>query len=68
MASKNLEIARNWLSSELDSFLGTPSKKGKTGKTEGKASRFSLLHIGGEACATFEAIYLSNKINPKYAL
>lgn len=37
----------------------------KTGKTEGKANRFSLLHIGGEACATFEAIYLNNKINPK---
>jgi hypothetical protein len=37
----------------------------KTGKTEGKASRFSLLHIGGEACATLEAIYLNNRINPK---
>lgn len=36
----------------------------KTGKTEGKVKRFSLLHIGGEACATFEAIYLSNKVNP----
>jgi hypothetical protein len=23
------------------------------------------MHIGGEACATFEAIYLSNKVNPK---
>ncbi|GAP68287.1 hypothetical protein BA6E_102287 [Bacteroidales bacterium 6E] len=29
-----------------------------------KPKRFSLLHIGGEACATFEAIYLSNMINP----
>lgn len=37
----------------------------KTGKTKGKISRFSLLHIGEEACATFEAIYVSNKINPK---
>ena len=36
----------------------------KTGKTQGKAKRFSLLHIGGEACATFEAIYIQNKINP----
>ena len=36
----------------------------KTGKIEGKVERFSLLHIGAEACATFEAIYLSNKINP----
>jgi hypothetical protein len=37
----------------------------KTENTKGKASRFSLLHIGAEACATFDAIYLSNKINPK---
>ena len=36
----------------------------KTGKTVGKDKRFSLLHVGGEACATFEAIYLNNKINP----
>jgi hypothetical protein len=28
------------------------------------AKRFSLLHIGGEACATFEALYIQNKINP----
>ena len=26
---------------------------------------FLILHIGGEACATFDAIYVSNKINPK---
>jgi hypothetical protein len=26
--------------------------------------RFSLLHIGGEACATFDAFYVNNKINP----
>jgi hypothetical protein len=26
--------------------------------------RFSLLHLGGEACATFEALYAQNKINP----
>jgi len=37
---------------------------GKTGETKGKSERFSLLHVGGEACATFEAIYLSNKMNP----
>jgi hypothetical protein len=36
----------------------------KTGKTHGKAQRFSILHIGGEACATFEALYIQNKINP----
>jgi hypothetical protein len=29
-----------------------------------KPRRFSLLHIGGEACATFEALYYNNKINP----
>ena len=43
MASKNPEIARNRLSSELDSFLGTPSKKGKTGKTEGEIEGFSVI-------------------------
>jgi hypothetical protein len=36
----------------------------KTGLTKGKVKRFSLLHIGGEACATFEVIYTGNKINP----
>lgn len=30
-----------------------------------KATKFSILHIGGEACATFEATYLTNGINPK---
>ena len=42
MASKNPEIARNRLSSEFDSFLGTPSKKGKAGKTEGENEGFSV--------------------------
>jgi hypothetical protein len=32
--------------------------------TENGSTRFSLLHIGGEACATLEALYLTNKINP----
>jgi hypothetical protein len=36
----------------------------KTGSTSGKTKRFSLLHIGGEACATIEAIYIGNKKNP----
>lgn len=36
-----------------------------TNKTEGKSERFSLLHIGGEGCATFYALYIKNKINPK---
>jgi hypothetical protein len=35
-----------------------------TGSTVDKVVRFSILHIGGEACATFEALYLSNGINP----
>lgn len=26
--------------------------------------QFSLLHIGGEACATFDALYVKNGINP----
>ena len=30
-----------------------------------KAKRFSLLHIGGEACATFDATYLANGFNPR---
>tara|TARA_B110000008_G_scaffold49371_2_gene48240 strand:- start:5337 stop:5486 length:150 start_codon:yes stop_codon:yes gene_type:complete len=42
MAIKNPEIARNRLSSEFDSFLGTPSKKGKTGKTEGENEGFQV--------------------------
>jgi hypothetical protein len=37
----------------------------KTGLTRGKIKRFSLLHIGGEACETLEAIYIGNKINPR---
>ena len=39
-------------------------KSNKTGSIAGKRNRFSLLHIGGEACATFEAVYIGNKINP----
>lgn len=35
-----------------------------TGSTNGKVNRFSLLHVGGEACATFEALYINNRINP----
>lgn len=29
------------------------------------SSKISILHIAGEACATFEATYLTNGINPK---
>lgn len=36
-----------------------------TAITTGKVEKFSLLHIGGEACATFNALYVSNNINPK---
>lgn len=43
MANKNPEIARNRLSSVFDSFLGTPSKKGKTGKTEGENEGFPVV-------------------------
>ena len=31
---------------------------------ENRVPRFSILHIGGEACATFEALYLENRVNP----
>lgn len=33
-------------------------------KKSGKRNRFSILHIGGEACATFDALYVGNGINP----
>lgn len=46
-----------WAVYELDNDL--------TSKTDGKAERFSILHIKGEGCATFEALYFGNKINPK---
>ncbi len=36
----------------------------KTNITKRKAKRFSLLHIGGEACSIFDATYINNKINP----
>lgn len=35
-----------------------------TDRRKDKISRFSLLHIGGEACAALESLYLGNKINP----
>lgn len=31
---------------------------------DSKSDRFSIVHIGGEACTAFNDIYLSNKINP----
>lgn len=45
-----------WAIYQLDDTL--------TNKTDGKIKRFSLLHIGGEACTTFDALYVSNGINP----
>lgn len=53
---ENFEPFALWAVYELDETL--------THKMEGKINRFSLLHIGGEACATFEAIYTNNRINP----
>ena len=35
-----------------------------TNKLTDKTSQFSLLHIGNEACATFEVLYITHKINP----
>lgn len=46
-----------WAIYEIDETL--------TGSTVGKIKKFSLLHIGGEACATFDALYVSNDINPR---
>lgn len=45
-----------WAVYELDSEL--------TQNTSNKVKKFSVLHIGGEACATFDALYISNSINP----
>lgn len=53
---QNLTPFALWAVYELDSSL--------THKTSNKVKRFSLLHIGGEACATFDALYVSNKMNP----
>jgi len=36
------QFSRNRLSSEFFGFLGTPSKKGKAGKTEGENEGFSV--------------------------
>tara|TARA_B110000003_G_C16334507_1_gene412207 strand:+ start:35 stop:193 length:159 start_codon:yes stop_codon:yes gene_type:complete len=36
------QFSRNRLSSEFVSFLGAPSKKGITGKTEGENEGFSV--------------------------
>ena len=33
-------------------------------KKDGKVKKFSLLHVGGEACATFDALYVRYGINP----
>lgn len=46
-----------WAIYEIDETL--------TGNTAGKIKKFSLLHIGGEACATFDALYVNNSINPR---
>lgn len=46
-----------WAIYEIDETL--------TGSISGKIKKFSLLHIGGEACATFDALYVNNDINPK---
>ncbi len=46
-----------WAVYELDANL--------THKIDEKAERFSILHICGEGWATFEALYVKNKINPK---
>jgi hypothetical protein len=45
-----------WAIYELDDSLSN--------KTDGKIKKFSLLHVGGEACATFDALYVNNGINP----
>jgi hypothetical protein len=37
----------------------------KMSSQNGQSKEISIFHIGGEACAIFEALYLRNKINPR---
>jgi len=37
----------------------------KMSSQNGLSEEISIFHIGGEACAVFEALYLRNKINPR---
>jgi hypothetical protein len=37
----------------------------KKSSQNGLSEEISIFHIGGEACAVFEALYLRNKINPR---
>ncbi len=53
---KNFTPFALWAVYELDD--------NSTHKTKDKVKKFSILHIGGEACATFDALYIGNKINP----
>lgn len=46
-----------WAVYELDGTLNS--------KINGKAERFSILHIRGEGWAAFEGLYVENKINPQ---
>ncbi len=39
--------------------------KDRTKFKKGKAKRFSILHLGVEACAIFEELYVNNNINPR---
>ena len=36
----------------------------KLATNQQRVKRFSLLHVGGEACAVFEGLYLGNRVNP----
>ena len=53
---RNLDPFALWAVYELDSEL--------IKKNSEKISRFSILYIGGEACTTFDKLYVYNKINP----
>jgi len=54
---RNFKPFALWAVYQLDTTKYKPG-------TAGRANRFSILHIGGEACATFDALYVGNKINP----
>jgi hypothetical protein len=44
--------------------LHTKFKLGNDGNAGNKVKSFEILHIGGEACAVFDSLYVRNKVNP----
>ncbi len=53
---KNFTPFAMWAVYELD--------QATTNRKSNKRNKFSLLHIGGEACDMFNQLYIANKLNP----